>query len=107
MPKTHHRASTKLVKKGDPIFVCYCGSANFHRFKLGFDRIFWVEEIRDKIEVALQKNTSNKYFFGKDFNISKSTLRPRGLRVIFSFSLVFIYDIQSLITIHNYMFIIY
>ena len=29
-------------------------------------------EIRDKIEVALQKNTSNKYFFGKDFNISWS-----------------------------------
>ena len=23
LPKTHHRASTKLVKKGDPIFVCY------------------------------------------------------------------------------------
>ncbi len=51
LPKTHHRASTKLVKKGDPIFVCYCGSANFHRFKLGFDRIFWVEEIRDKNQI--------------------------------------------------------
>jgi len=51
LPKTHHRASTKLVKKGDPIFVCYCGSANFHRFKLGFDRIFWVEEIKDKNQI--------------------------------------------------------
>ena len=51
LPKTHHRASTKLVKKGDPIFVCYCGSANFHRFKLGFDRIFWVEEINDKNQI--------------------------------------------------------
>ncbi len=29
-------------------------------------------EIRDKIESSLEKNTSNKYFFGKDFNISKS-----------------------------------
>ena len=29
-------------------------------------------EIRDKIQIALQKNTSNKYFFGKDFNISRS-----------------------------------
>ncbi len=29
-------------------------------------------EIRDKIEKALEKNTSNKYFFGKDFHISKS-----------------------------------
>ena len=29
-------------------------------------------EIRDKIESSLEKNTSNKYFFGKDFNIVKS-----------------------------------
>jgi len=29
-------------------------------------------EIRDKIEKCLEKNTSNKYFFGKDFNIAKS-----------------------------------
>ncbi len=29
-------------------------------------------EIRDKIESSLEKNTSNKYFFGKDFNITKS-----------------------------------
>ena len=51
LPKTHHRASTKIVQRGDPIFVCYCGSTNFHRFKLGFDRIFWVEEIRDKDQI--------------------------------------------------------
>ena len=30
------------------------------------------EEIRDKIEKSLIKNTSNKYYFGKNFNISKS-----------------------------------
>ena len=48
LPKTHHRASSKLIKKGDPVFLCFCGSTNFHRFKLGFDRIFWVEEIRDE-----------------------------------------------------------
>ncbi len=29
-------------------------------------------EIRDKIEKSLKNNTSNKYFFGKDFNIAKS-----------------------------------
>ena len=29
-------------------------------------------EIRDKIESSLEKNTSKKYFFGKDFNIGKS-----------------------------------
>ncbi len=51
LPKTHHRASTKLVKKGDPIFCCYCGSTNFHRFKLGFDRVFWVEEIQHEDQI--------------------------------------------------------
>ena len=51
LPKTHHRASTKLVKKGDPIFCCYCGSTNFHRFRLGFDRVFWVEEIQQKEQI--------------------------------------------------------
>ena len=29
-------------------------------------------EIRDKIEKSLENNTSNKYYFGKDFNITKS-----------------------------------
>ena len=29
-------------------------------------------EIRDKIDKSLEKNTSNKYFFGKNFNITKS-----------------------------------
>ena len=51
LPKTHHRASTKLIKKGDPVFLCFCGSTNFHRFKLGFDRIFWVEEITDDSQI--------------------------------------------------------
>ena len=30
------------------------------------------DEIRQKIEVSLDQNTSNKYYFGKNFNISKS-----------------------------------
>jgi len=51
LPRTHHRASTKLIQKGEPVFLCYCGSTNFHRFKLGFDRVFWVEEIRDKNQI--------------------------------------------------------
>ena len=63
LPKTHHRASTKLIKRGDPVFLCFCGSTNFHRFKLGFDRIFWVEEITDDnqsraFEVAVKVTTS-------------------------------------------------
>jgi len=63
LPYTHRRASTKLVKRGEPVFCCYCGSTNFHRFKLGFDRVFWVNEIRDKnqikaFEVAVKSQQS-------------------------------------------------
>ena len=40
--KTHHRASTRIMKQGEPVFLCFCGMTNFHRFKLGFDRTFWI-----------------------------------------------------------------
>ena len=46
----HHRASTKIMKKGEPVFLCFCGMTNFHRFKLGFDRTFWIGEIADKVQ---------------------------------------------------------
>ena len=51
MPLTHHRASNKILKYGDPVFICFCGMTNFHRFKLGFDRTFWLGEIRDQSQV--------------------------------------------------------
>ncbi len=56
--KTHHRASTRVMRRGEPVFLCFCGMTNFHRFKLGFDRTFWIGEIADKsqadvYEVAL------------------------------------------------------
>ena len=40
--KTHHRASTRIMRRGEPVFLCFCGMTNFHRFKLGFDRSFWI-----------------------------------------------------------------
>ena len=43
----HHRASTKRLKRGEPVFLCFCGMTNFRRFKLGFDRMFWVGEVAD------------------------------------------------------------
>ena len=43
--KTHHRASTRIMRQGEPVFLCFCGMTNFHRFKLGFDRTFWIGEI--------------------------------------------------------------
>ena len=51
LPKTHHRSSIKLIKDGDPVFLCFCGMTNFHKFKLGFDRTFWLKEIRDKTQI--------------------------------------------------------
>ena len=46
--KTHHRATTRIMRHGEPVFLCFCGMTNFHRFKLGFDRTFWIGEIADK-----------------------------------------------------------
>lgn len=56
--KTHHRASTRIMRKGEPVFLCFCGMTNFHRFKLGFDRTFWIGDIgapeqADLYEVAV------------------------------------------------------
>ena len=63
MPLTHHRASNKILEHGDPVFICFCGMTNFHRFKLGFDRTFWIGEIKDKsqiktYETAVQSQTA-------------------------------------------------
>ena len=49
----HHRASTRKMKQGEPVFLCFCGMTNFHRFKLGFDRTFWIDEIADKSQETI------------------------------------------------------
>jgi len=46
--KPHHRASTRVMKRGEPVFLCFCGMTNFHRFKLGFDRTFWIGDVADR-----------------------------------------------------------
>ncbi len=51
--KTHHRASTRVMRRGEPVFLCFCGMTNFHRFKLGFDRTFWIGEVADKSQAAV------------------------------------------------------
>ncbi len=51
--KTHHRASTRIMRHGEPVFLCFCGMTNFHRFKLGFDRTFWIGEVADKSQAAV------------------------------------------------------
>ncbi len=57
--KTHHRASTRMMKHGEPVFLCFCGMTNFHRFKLGFDRTFWIGEIADKSQAEIYKVAVN------------------------------------------------
>jgi Xaa-Pro dipeptidase len=51
--KPHHRASARVMKRGEPVFLCFCGMTNFHRFKLGFDRTFWIGEVADKSQEAI------------------------------------------------------
>ena len=51
--KTHHRATTRIMKHGEPVFLCFCGMTNFHRFKLGFDRTFWIGEMADDSQAAV------------------------------------------------------
>ncbi|MEL7256339.1 MAG: Xaa-Pro peptidase family protein [Pseudomonadota bacterium] len=51
--KTHHRASTRIMRHGEPVFLCFCGMTNFHRFKLGFDRTFWIGEIADATQAEI------------------------------------------------------
>jgi Xaa-Pro dipeptidase len=38
----HRRSTVRQLKRGDPIYLCFCGIANFKNMKLGFDRQFYV-----------------------------------------------------------------
>ena len=51
--KTHHRASTRIMQTGEPVFLCFCGMTNFHKFKLGFDRTFWIDRISDESQIKI------------------------------------------------------
>ena len=41
------------MRRGEPVFLCFCGMTNFHRFKLGFDRTFWIGEIADRSQADI------------------------------------------------------
>ena len=43
----HRRSTIKRLEKGDPIYFCFCGVANFKQFKLGFDREFFLGSVTD------------------------------------------------------------
>jgi Xaa-Pro aminopeptidase len=51
--RTHHRASNRIMQQGEPVFLCFCGMTNFHRFKLGFDRTFWIGGVAKEIQESV------------------------------------------------------
>ena len=51
--RTHHRASNRIMQRGDPVFVCFCCMSNFHRFKLGFYRTFLIDRIADDTQASI------------------------------------------------------
>ncbi|GAB5436318.1 M24 family metallopeptidase [Falsiruegeria mediterranea] len=44
----HRRASVKAYEKFDPVYFCFCNMAQFKQYKLGFDRMFHIGDVRDE-----------------------------------------------------------
>jgi len=43
----HRRASVKRYELADPVYFCFCNMAQFKQYKLGFDRMFHVGEVKE------------------------------------------------------------
>lgn len=43
----HRRASVRRYERADPVYFCFCNMAQFKQYKLGFDRMFHVEAVKD------------------------------------------------------------
>jgi Xaa-Pro aminopeptidase len=43
----HRRSSVRVLERGDPVYMCFCGMVNFKQYKLGFDREFFIGEVSD------------------------------------------------------------
>lgn len=43
----HRRASVRKYQRADPVYFCFCNMAQFKQYKLGFDRMFHIGEVRD------------------------------------------------------------
>ena len=50
----HRRASVKKLEKFDPVYFCFCNMAQFKLYKLGFDRMFFVEGVSDEAALVQQ-----------------------------------------------------
>lgn len=44
----HRRASVKPYARGDAVYFCFCNTAQFKQYKLGFDRMFHIADINDE-----------------------------------------------------------
>ena len=44
----HRRASVRKYQRADPVYFCFCNMAQFKQYKLGFDRMFHVGEVREE-----------------------------------------------------------
>ncbi len=50
----HRRASVKQYEKYDPVYFCFCNMAQFKQYKLGFDRMFHIGDVRDQDRIVQQ-----------------------------------------------------
>lgn len=50
----HHRAGVSKLKRGEPLFICHCGTVSFKGFYLGFDRTLFVGEINEEVSRLLE-----------------------------------------------------
>jgi Xaa-Pro aminopeptidase len=58
----HRHPTIRRIRKGDPVYMCFCPFAFFKQFKLGFDREYFVGSISDDhariYEIALKAQTA-------------------------------------------------
>ena len=47
-PATYLQRPLRRIEKGDPVYLCFCGIANFNNYKLGFDREFFIGSVTDE-----------------------------------------------------------
>ncbi len=44
----HRRATMRKIQMGEPVFICFCGNANFKHFKPGFDRQYFLGSVSEE-----------------------------------------------------------
>jgi Xaa-Pro dipeptidase len=44
----HRRAGLRRYQSGDPVYFCFCNMIDFKQYKLGFDRMFFVDHVSDR-----------------------------------------------------------